>query len=203
MPCSPGCEKAKFGKLMFMGGRLAQRIACVECLEYLNSDEKIGLEWGYPIKDIDRMEPFIHPFFIGYKMDNNWERYPDRYLSIHRGVDFHTHGDRAVLAVADGKIFRITADGVNMHHENGGECYTSYYMHVKGHQYLQGLTVEKGKEIGLIKQGDNHVHLEMYRTKVNRAAESSKLYQSGQDWFYGFLRQQDTDLLNPMELITP
>jgi murein DD-endopeptidase MepM/ murein hydrolase activator NlpD len=203
MPCSCGCEKAQFGKLVFMGERLTQRIACVDCYEFLNSDEKIGLEWGYPLSEIDKIDPFIHPFFIGYKMDNNWERYPDRYLSIHRGADFYTRGDRAVLAVADGAIFRITAHGVYMHHENEGSCYTSYYMHVKGNPYLQSLKVEKGKEIGTMKHGINHVHLEMYRTKVNRAAESSKLYQSGQDWYYGFLRQQDTDLLNPLELITP
>ncbi len=203
MPCSLSCEKAQFGSLVFMGGNLAQRIACVDCFEFISVEDNIGLEWGYPIADIDRIDPFNHPFYLSYKMEDNWERYPDRYLSIHRGADFHTHGDRAVLAIADGNIFRMTSDGVYMHHENNGKCHTSYYMHVKGHQYLQGLKVEKGKEIGTIKHGQKCVHLEMYRTKINRAAESSKYYQSGQDWFYGFLRQQDMDLFDPLELLGP
>ncbi len=202
MSCSPGCERAAFGKLMFMGGSLNQRIPCVECLEYLNSDEKIGLDWGYPLRDVDHIDPFIHPFFIGYKMDENWRKYPERYLSIHRGVDFHTSGDRGVLAVADGKIFRITGDGVYMHHENNGSTYTSFYQHIKGNGFLKRLKIKKGEEIGKLEAGIDIVHLEMYRTKVNRAAESSQFYQSGQDWYYGFLRQHDTELLNPMELIT-
>jgi len=201
MPCYLSCEKAQFGSLLFMGGSLNQRIACVECFEYLCPDDKIGLEWGYPILDTDKVDPFIHPFFLTYKMDDNWERYPDRYLSIHRGADFFTQADRSVLAVADGSVFRITSSGVYLHHESNGKCYTSYYENVKAHQYLQGIKVEKGKEIGQIKHGHDCVHLEMYKTKLNRAAESSRFFQSGQDWFYGFLRQQDLELIDPLELI--
>ena len=202
MSCSLSCETARFGSLHFIGGNLAQHIPCVDCLEFINTDNKISMEWGYPLREIDRTEPFVHPFFLSYKMDDNWARYPDRYLSIHRGVDLYTSGDRAVLAVADGEIFRITAHGVYMHHPNMGSCYTSYYMHVKGSPFLQGLKVSKGQEIGQLKRGSEYVHLEMYRSKINRAAESSKLYQSGQDWYYGFLRQQDLDLLNPLDLIS-
>ena len=201
MSCSLSCEKAQFGSLLFMGGSLNQRIACVECFEYLSLDDNIGLEWGYPILDTDKVGSFIHPFFLAYKMEDNWERYPDRYLSIHRGADFFTQGDRSVVAVADGSVFRVTSDGVYMHHESNGKCYTSYYQHVKAHQYLQGIKIEKGKEIGIIKHGKNLVHLEMYKTKLNRAAESSRFYQSGQDWFYGFLRQQDLELIDPLELL--
>ena len=202
MSCSLACEKANFGRLHFIGGNLTQHVACVDCMEFISCEDKIGLEWGYPLREIDRTEPFVHPFFLGYKMDENWTLFPDRYLSIHRGVDFFTAGDRGVIAAANGEIFRITAHGVYMHHPNMGSCYTSYYMHVKGNPFLQGLKISKGQEIGQIRQGAAHVHLEMYRSKINRAAESSKFYQSGQDWYYGFLRHQDLDLLNPMDLIS-
>ncbi|GEM_PF-3201814 len=142
----------------------------------------LDLEWGYPLEGVvmESLGKFNHPNFNGY----NSEYYPQRYKSIHRGVDLMGNAGDPVLAVADG-VVRDVRSCTYVVHTDGQRSYTSSYCHVDGYGLLKDRQVKKGEVIGVLSSSTSpHVHLEIYSVELDDenipgAGESSILANCG------------------------
>lgn len=140
-------------------------------------------------------DPFNYPGCPGY----NSNYYPGRCESIHRGMDIYAKKNgAAVMAIADGTLFAVKSCTYILHNINGQQ-YTSAYCHVKGDTSLIGKTVKKGQQIGTVDYpATPHVHLEIYKGKVDSAAETSKIGSPTAC----LTRNEDMSLLDPTQVVS-
>lgn len=166
----------------------------LDTLPYLfdGDPEEIGFIWHFPFNDLPGFtdeiyydnDKFNYPGFEFYREDY----YPERYKSIHRGIDIIAPAETPVKPIADGKITKVE-DCVYVSHKGEGiyidKEYTSIYCHVDSSKSYEGKEVKSGESsgdiIGLVRDlgESSHLHLEMYSKPVTVAAYSSYFDKCG------------------------
>ena len=141
-----------------------------EIISECNEANKI-LQFPINIGDFrDRIDPFNYPDMTGYSS----KYYPERYKSIHRGVDIYAKQGADVLSIAAGEIIDDSGTCINIYHKSLD--YTSIYCHIKKDSSIKkGNEVKIGQKIGIIDYPSApHLHLTIYSGKrINSAPYSS------------------------------
>lgn len=110
-----------------------------------------------------KIDRFNHPYFGSYISIY----YPQRYKSIHRGIDIYTITDGApISAIAAGEVLDDEGECISIYHP--GIEYTSVYCHVNNIQVKKGDDVKIGQEIAKVYYpAAPHLHLTIYRGKIS------------------------------------